>query len=254
MDVIPLARLEREWLVLRSRLGPLWRAWAQEDVVLAAYPSPSALIRFLQTPGQSTGKDDVLGALLRRARSEPLAARVVLEALLPGLKALAGRLLFDPEEREDLWALLLACAWERIARYPLERRPGKIAANILFDTLADTVAFLRDERRRRAELTGEPIAAALAQGEVEVEALLARATRSGAVTRAETALILATRFERRPLADVAAEAGVAYNTMKLRRQRAERRLLLFLGYPPVPRGRQPAPSFNAGEERRPRAD
>lgn len=250
MDPVPLARLEREWLSLQPRLGLLYRAWAREEPALASFSSPRRLLAFLHSPGPSGPKDEALAALLRQAAVEPLAARLLLEALLPGLKCLARRLLFDPSEREDLWALLLAGAWERISSYPLERRPRKVAANILLDTLADTLALLRAERRLSGELARDPLRERAAEQPVggDVEALLAAAVRRGSLTAAEAELVLATRFDGRSLAALAEETGVAYNTMKLRRQRAERRLLIFLGYPPVPRGRQerPFPFADAG--------
>ena len=82
---------------------------------------------------------------------DPLAARLVLQALLPGLKAVAGRLLFDADERDAVWSALLVHCWERIRRYPLERRPTRIAANTLLDTLQKTTRELkRQSRHRRA--------------------------------------------------------------------------------------------------------
>ena len=74
---------------------------------------------------------------MRQARADPLAARLVLQALLPGLKALAGRLLLEADERDEVWSALLAHCWERIRSYPLERRPARIAANTLLDTLQE---------------------------------------------------------------------------------------------------------------------
>jgi DNA-directed RNA polymerase specialized sigma24 family protein len=245
MDPVPLARLEQEWRSLQPRLGALYRAWRAAEPALARFETPLGLLRFLRTPGAASAKDDALAALLRHAVSEPLAGRLLLEALLPGLKALARRVLLDPSEREAVWALLLACAWERIVTYPLARRPRKIAANILLDALNATVATLAVERARAAELTEREAVTrserpGLASGDVET--LLAEAVRAGAIRRDEGSLVLASRFEGRTLKDLAAGAGTEYNTMKLRRQRAERRLLLFLGYPPVPRGAQHRPS------------
>lgn len=243
VDPVPLARLEREWQALAGgRLAARFRAWAELEPALAAFASPRALLRFLRSPGANPDdKDAALAALLARARAEPLAGRVVLEAILPGLKGVAGRLLRDPAEREELWALLFACAWEQIASYPLEQRPCRLAANLLLDTLHATGAGLDRERRQRAELAAEQPLFGLPTGlgpSGDLEALLARAAAAGAISSEEAGLILETRIDGRPLAALAAEKGLAYNTLKLRRQRAERRLLLHLGYPPVPRGRQ----------------
>lgn len=245
MDPVPLARLEREWRLLQPRLCALYRAWSSAEPALARFETPLGLLRFLRTPGAPAAKDEALAALLRHAAREPLAGRLLLEALLPGLKALARRVLLDPSERETVWALLLACAWERIVTYPLERRPRKIAANILLDTLNATLGTLAVERARATELTDCEAVTGPEQSSMDggdVEALLAEAVRAGGIGRDEASLVLASRFEGCTLADLAAGAGVEYNTIKLRRQRAERRLLLFLGYPPVPRGPQHRPS------------
>ena len=135
--------------------------------------------------------------------------------------------------------MLLARAWERICSYPLGRRPNRIAANILYDTLADALRALGAERRAAAELGGESLTAwngIACDG--NVDALLASATREDVLTGTEAELILSTRFDRRSLGEAAAFAGVSYNTIKVRRQRAERRLLAWLGYGLVPRERQ----------------
>ena len=76
---------------------------------------------------------------------------MVLQALLPGLKALAGRLLLEADERDELWSALLAHCWERIRRYPIERRPTRIAANDLLDTLKKTTRELKRQRRNREQ-------------------------------------------------------------------------------------------------------
>ena len=69
---------------------------------------------------------------------------------------LAGRLLHEVGERDELWSLLLAHLWERIRSYPLEKRPRRIAANLLLDTAHATLAELRRERRLRASFLTSP--------------------------------------------------------------------------------------------------
>ena len=77
--------------------------------------------------------DRVLLALVRRAvAGDALAARVLLQLLLPGTRALARRwwALGDADERA---AAAVTAVYHRIRRYPIERRPGRVAANILLD-------------------------------------------------------------------------------------------------------------------------
>jgi hypothetical protein len=133
-DVV--AALEREWDALASgALTQRLRQWAQEEPVLAPFATAQVLLRSLRRlRGKHDFENAILAALLRQARTDPLAARVVLHALLPGLKGVAGRLLLEVAERQQLWSLLLARAWEEIRTYPLEQRPRRIAANLLLDT------------------------------------------------------------------------------------------------------------------------
>ena len=67
----------------------------------------------------------------------------------------------------EVWSLLLAHAWERICSYPLARRPERVAANLLYDTLRDTLAVLADEWRLRTELTGTQVMELRVRGEDE---------------------------------------------------------------------------------------
>ena len=81
-------------------------------------------------------------------------------------------------------------------------------------------------------------------GEVDgdVEALLDKAVEAHAITAGEAELILCTRIDGAELAALADAQGVSYNAIRVRRQRAERRLLVFLGFRPVLRGPQTRPS------------
>ena len=74
--------------------------------------------------------------------------------------------------------------------------------------------------------------------------MLARAVRAGALSREEAVLILQTRIEGVPLAALAG-AEVAYEALRKRRRRAERRLLLFLGRPDVRFGGRDRPLSDA---------
>src|SRR5439155_24348919 len=133
VDVDPVDQLDREWRQLAH--GPL-RArmpiWAAKEPALARFSDPLALIRFLRAGDGWAEKDRVLAALLRLARSDADAARVLLEALLPGLKRLAERVILGGGNRDALRQLLLASLWGLLrGGYPLERRPSRIAANLL---------------------------------------------------------------------------------------------------------------------------
>lgn len=230
-DVV--SALEREWNARGSAcLSRRLRLWAEREPVLETFATVQELVGSLRAQrGDYERESAILAALLREARADPLAGRVVLQALLPGLKRLSGRLLFEAGEREELWSLLIAHLWAGIRSYPVERRPRRVAANLLLDAAHATLADLGKERRLRAhapELAPESVEA----GEQE-EVVLARAVRAGALSRAEALLILRSRVEGVPLARIAAEEGAGYDALRIRRRRAELRLRLFLGNPDV---------------------
>ncbi len=98
--------------------------------------------------GADDGADGRLACLVAEARSNPLAARVVLQRLLPGILAIARR----RGHRE--WGLtleyydeLLSNAWIVIRCFPIHRRPRAVAANLLRDIEYQT--FTRPARLRR---------------------------------------------------------------------------------------------------------
>lgn len=229
-----IERLEAEWPLLAA--GPLQgrlRCWAAEEPALAGFATPQQLLRRLRSlRGRRAAEDAILAALVRQAEADAQAARVVLQALLPGLKALAGRLLLEPDEREEIWSALLAHCWERIRCYPIERRPSRIAANVLLDTLQKTTRALKRQRRDRDELAGDaaPERTATALDGADVERLLRRAVRATAISSEEAELILRTRIDGADMGALARESGIGYHALNTRRLRAEKRLLLFLGY------------------------
>jgi DNA-directed RNA polymerase specialized sigma24 family protein len=232
MGLLPVDVLDRDWR--RELESPVlcrrFAVWQDTDDALSPFRDPRALLRFLRGPGAAADKDAALRALLMRARSEPLAGRVVLEAMLPGLKKLAGRLLTDVRDREELWSALMACAWERICAYPVERRPRRVAANLLLDCLRGTLAALSETRRDSAALACRlPRELVAAPTEDGVDALLNGAVAAGAVSRYEAELILATRTDEVSLRAFAEAEGTSFVMVRQRRSRAERRLRFFLG-------------------------
>jgi DNA-directed RNA polymerase specialized sigma24 family protein len=210
--------------------------------VLSRFVDAWALVRFMRRPAKSAEKDAVLCALLGWAKREPAGARVVLETIRPGLLNMAGRLLSDTRDADELWTIIVAAIWEGIRDYPLPRRRRRVAANLLLDAMHRTLVVLGRESEWRAMWVGfdrkTPAPEAV---ESDVDELLDRAVRACAISAQEAEVICSSRIDGVPLADLALAAGVSYNTMKLRRQRAERRLLMFLGYRPVPRGQQNRP-------------
>lgn len=232
----PIVELEREWRALAPKLTLLLLDWRRREPGLAPFSSAQQLLRFLQRfDADPDSKDAALAALLRRAQTDPSAGRLILQALLPGLKHLAARLIRDRRAREEVWSTLLAAVWERIYSYPLLRRPQRIAANLLLDTRL----ALRQER----ELGRKWSACQVALEDLPLppprllpfglERPLRRAVDAGAISAEEAELIAQTRIDGTPLVDLCAAEQVPYDALRVRRRRAERRLLLFLGRPDV---------------------
>jgi DNA-directed RNA polymerase specialized sigma24 family protein len=163
----------------------------------------------------------------------------LLQALLPGLKARASKLLrrqperpTDPPalERGELWQVLFVSLLERIQTYPLEKRPRKIASNLLWDVEHVTLGELERARTGLNELPKDEPLEVPAPGEVpaDVEALIQDAVAAAAISAAEAELIAETYLEGVALGEVARRLGLPYNAVKVRRQNAVRGLLIFL--------------------------
>jgi hypothetical protein len=171
--------------------------------------------------------DRVLLALTARAvAGDELAARVLLQLLLPGTRNLARRwwALGDPDERA---AAAVTAVYHRIRHYPLERRPGKVAANVLMDAARELRrAAARIDRcvphddQRRADTADEQSRDAAA----ELADALLDAVDDGTITRADAELIARSRIAGTRIATIAADHGMSSRTLWARRQRAERAL------------------------------
>lgn len=228
---LPIDLLGDDWSreLARPDLARHLERWRAVEPALAPFQHPSALLRYMRRTRGGEREDALLRALMRRARHDPLAARLVLQRLLPGLKRRAGRVLLDAGEREELWSLLLARAWERIRTYPVERAPRHIAANLILSSIRDTRERLARQRKLAAQVTGEQLRESAQAAPVGVDALLAGAVDARAISVEEAELIAQTRVDRVSLAGVALRRSVPYDALRLRRRRAERRLLGHLG-------------------------
>ncbi|WP_052744611.1 hypothetical protein [Streptomyces odonnellii] len=118
--------------------------WLREAGVFTSGEVPSTLeglLAALRDRDLAHGRDhsDVwLGALLREAAGEgadaQLAARVVVQAMLPGAFRMARRLMRSGRNFDEVGQTVVACLYQVVRTYPLSRR-GKVAANLLLETL-----------------------------------------------------------------------------------------------------------------------
>lgn len=148
-----VARLDREWRVLTRRPAVLARAegWqlgvpfrSLDDIVGATGFWAHRDDRVTAGQSAATG-DEVLAALLAVARGDDVAARVVLQRLLPGIVANARRWARRAGGEREALDELVAAAWTVVRTFPVERRPRHLAANLLRDT--EYHAFIRPTRR-----------------------------------------------------------------------------------------------------------
>ena len=242
-----VCQLEREWQALApgavAEALPRWRA---QQPALRRFASPQQLLRFLHA-ARSGETDAPLLALLSLARRDRLAGRLLLQAILPALRAQAERIVHERERREELWELLLFFAWEAICGYPTAERRFRVAANLVLQVLHDTTRELQrstdptDERPARglSHTLGTVPAAALDQPadanerpapirEADAEALVLAAVAAGAISERDAQLILQTRVDGIGLRLIARVLGVGYDALRKRRQRAESQLRALL--------------------------
>jgi DNA-directed RNA polymerase specialized sigma24 family protein len=216
--------LESEWCRL-SRDPMAARRLRDVCRLAGSAPDLGALEHYVRHAGPEAA-DRVLLALVARALDgDDLAARTVLQLLLPGTRNLARRwwALGDADERA---AAAVTAVYHRIRHYPLERRPGRVAANILMDAAR--------ELRRATARSGESVPVADPAGQradepeahpaVELADALVAAVDAGTISRDDAQVIAQSRIGGTRIERLAAHRGVSSRTLWARRQRAERQL------------------------------
>lgn len=148
----PLARLQREWgrLARSPRAVAIVRGW---QLHIAPFDSLDEVLvaAGLGVVGRPADADDeLLGRLVLLARDQPLAGRILLQRLLPGLSAIARRRHPDERAAVVIEAIddLLAASWTVITTYPIERRQRWVVASLLRESER---SVYRGDRRRRVE-------------------------------------------------------------------------------------------------------
>lgn len=218
-------RLDREWAQLCRRPAVLDRVreWNLTDIPFDSLEQLLGLCGLSPTRRTATpDADRVLTRLVALAATEPLAARIVLQRILPGLLAIVRR--EQARDRTaDAFELLVGEAWLSIVSYRADTRPTDIAARLLNDARHRTfTAPRRRSERSREEIvtTAEldrPYAPAPTSAFDEVVGVLSDARRNGLgdddVAAARSWLDGSSR-----------DAGVTERTMRNRRARAVRRI------------------------------
>ena len=145
-----IGRLQTEWEHLSTSRSAIdaARAW---PLPVQHFDTLDDLLRAAGLGRTAAGDadDDLLGALVSLAAGDVLAARVVLQRLLPGIVAI-GRRRAAGLDRTALIDDLLATAWTVIRTFPVDRRPRFVAVNLLRDV--EYRGYRQPLRRRRAPM------------------------------------------------------------------------------------------------------
>jgi DNA-directed RNA polymerase specialized sigma24 family protein len=116
--------------------------------------------------------------------------------------------------------------YQRIRRYPLARRPGRIAANVLLDAARDL--------RRSVPAPDRPVEAPSAPAAIELADVLVDAVADGILDLRDAQLIAQSRIGGQRVADLAAHHNCGSRTLWDRRQRAEHRVTTWAAATTVP--------------------
>ncbi|HLU43555.1 MAG TPA: hypothetical protein VKZ67_00815 [Natronosporangium sp.] len=226
-------RLDIEWqqLVTSPATARTLAEWSTHEPDLAGYPDLEALRTAIHDRTDLETSDRLLAALTRLAavtgRDDRLAARVVLQMMIPGAVRLAQRLttmIGDPAASE---AVVFAELTILIRTYPWQRRPRRIAANLLLDCRQ---RLIRGHHRVRPEVCAglvihDPAAATEDQhGQLDLDDLLWWARREGILNKLEAQLLVASHVADIPMNQLVRRLGRSRSTLFSIRSAAEQRL------------------------------
>ncbi len=224
--------LDREWETLsRSHTAREHLAtWTQTTPVLAGLADLAMLIDQAHDRDDLGRSDRLLAALAERAPTDDFAARTLLQALLPALRCITRRYQRTAEAfGDDAASAVVMFAWERIRTYPYDRRPERIAANIVLDT-----------RQHVQRHFGRPHPRIVSFDDLHIEPvtdtrppdgpcwLLEDAVNNDVISAEDAELIALTRLADIPLVEVAALLDRLPQSLRRRRRRAEHRLAAFI--------------------------
>jgi hypothetical protein len=151
-----LTRLQREWNLLSYRRSAVLRATAWKLTPRAISSLDELLILTGLGPGpMDPTSDEAMRQLVSLARYDDLAARVVLQRMLPGLSSCAKRNSSGFDSQLDALDELVSEAWTVIRSFPIERRDRYVIKNLLRD--CEYRAFLKARRRMLVQEVTDPV-------------------------------------------------------------------------------------------------
>ncbi|QSB14908.1 hypothetical protein JQS43_00480 [Natronosporangium hydrolyticum] len=225
--------MEWQHLVAAPTTAAALARWQRLEPELARYPDLAAVRTAVHDRTDLDSSDLVLAALVRLAattgHSDTLAARVVLQLLIPGAIRLGQRLATMVGDRATSEAVVFAELAILIRTYPWQRRPRRIAANLLLDCRQ---RLIRSHHRTRPEICAgltlhEP------SGLVDhhhhddrlgLNDLLWWARRRGILNKLEAQLLVASHVAEIPMNQLVSRFGRSRSTLFAIRASAEARL------------------------------
>ena len=224
----PVAKLIKEWALISSR--------RKEVDVVNSWKLPGDKVKnldqVLTRAGFNTARDDSQGdsylwLLVKRASTDELVARIVLQRILPPLISIArrrGRIMQGGIDAAI--SDVLPSAWAVIRQYPWHRRPNKVASNLVLDS--EYFAFVQGNRSKKVKifsveprLLGEIIAEPQSddfEPQVSLENLLSLAITQGMNSRHVEVLRAVAKGE--TAATIAEHSGIAERTARAWRAQA----------------------------------
>lgn len=217
--------------------------WARTEPDLRSFADPAQVVAACHHRGDSAAANQILAAVLRVADCDPLAERLVLQALLPALAACSrrasrrgwiggGAALWAGTDELDQDLLALAVERVRAAAGQHLEWPASTLAGQVWRRIRMAVDRHRAQTRRTVPLDPDPAGDAWADPggcwESRLARLLCDAVRDGTVAHRDGAVIYSTRVLGVPPAAAAYQLELDVRALWQRRRRAERALAASL--------------------------
>lgn len=225
-------RLDTEWehLVSSPATARALARWSRHEPALAGLTDLGQLRAIVHDRSNPERGDAILAALVRlgavTGHGDLLAARVVLQLLVPGAIRLSQSLAAMIGDQPTSEAVVFAELTILIRTYPWQRRPRRIAANLLLDCRQ---RLIRSHDRTRAEISAglslhDAADAADSDDRSALHDLLWWARRRGILSHFEAQLLFASHVADIPMNQLAARFGRSRSTLFTIRASAEQRL------------------------------
>ena len=227
--------LESEWRVVGSNADAVAQLslWAKGDPVFDGFESPCEVVAGCQARGDSASANEVLRALLRAGAWDRLAARAVLQALLPALAGVTRRARAATASAGGDAASwdqeVVAIAWEQIVA--LTTNPPAWPSTKVADLTWTRVRTLINRQRRQAAASApldearQASASPARSVSEQLAVVLGEAVRQGTIDRVAAGVVWRTRVLGFSPADTARAVGRTPAWVYKQRERAERLLV-----------------------------